>query len=189
MPIFWSGGNLHQGSKVDVEWSVVEGVLVLKSTGQCKSLRVSQTIMLRPPAHESMVARVEARTHGSIELDRKPGETFKTVFLSSMHISDLDWDCRSAFVEEDPVHIPSNGFIVPACPTVEARRFGLLGGTSRWKKNGPTVSIELDEPMTVAGWVTSSKDPNDDNIGLWAATDAVLPSWSYTIRADAGFSP
>ncbi len=44
----------------------------------------------------------------------------------------------------------------------------------------PTVEIMLDQSRQITGWATSSNDPNDDNIGLWAATDTVLPTWSYT---------
>jgi len=189
MPIFWSGGKLHQGIKVGVEWSVSDDTLVLTSTGKYKSLHVSQTITLLPPVCQSLVVKVEARTSGNLELDSRPGEAFKPVFLSSMRISDLDWDCRSALVAEETMGIPNAGFVGSTGAATGIRRFGLLGGTSRWKKNGPTIAIELDEPMTVRGWVTASKNPNDDNVGLWAASDAVLSSWSYTIRADAGLSP
>src|SRR5665213_391112 len=62
MPIFWSGGQLHQGIKVAVNGSVTGDTLVLMLSGKFKSLQVSQSIALMPPVRQSLAARVEART-------------------------------------------------------------------------------------------------------------------------------
>jgi hypothetical protein len=189
MPIFWSRGKLHQGMKVGVEWATISDTLILTLNGKHKTLHITQTITLQPPEVRWIAARVYARTSGSLELDSRPGDAFKPVFLSSMHISDLDWDCQSALVADDRLDIPSAGSLMPSNAETAVRRFGLVGGTSRWKKNGPTISVELDEPLPVRGWVTKSTNPNGDNVGLWAAADTVLPSWSYTIHAHAGLLP
>jgi len=188
MPIFWCGGKLHQGVRVGVDWTTKGDTLVLTSTAKYKSLQMEQIITLRPPSGQSIAARVEARTTGNLELDPRPGEAFKPVFLSSMHISDLDWDCHSALVADNILNVRDAGFVVPSNDAA-IRKFGLLGGTSRWKKNSPTIAVELDEPLPVRGWVTKSTNPNGDNVGLWAAADTVLPSWSYTIHAHAACSP
>jgi hypothetical protein len=49
-------------------------------------------------------------------------------------------------------------------PTATSGRFGLNGGTSSWKTNAPSIDVVLNEALQVAGWVTQSSDPNDDNI-------------------------
>ena len=41
--------------------------------------------------------------------------------------------------------------------------------------------------MDITGWVTESTDPNDDNVGLWAAADEVLDSWEYVIYSRCPF--
>jgi hypothetical protein len=82
------------------------------------------------------------------------------------------------------VAIPAQGWLIPPIPTSSASIFGLLGGTSQWKTSAPTIQIEMNTPIQVAGWVTNSVDPNDDNVGLWAASDQVLDAWNYTVTAE-----
>lgn len=185
MPVYWSGGKNHQGVKIHVEAAVQGDNLVVQSNGMSNTLQNSTTIEFYPPLDGLIAARVKTRTIGTLALDDRIGEAFKPVFLSSMHISDLNWDCSSAFIADDTVQLPKSGFIVP--PSMErcVKTFGLNGGTSRWKKNAPTVTIELEQPMAVAGWVAGSKNPNGDNVGLWAASNEVLPFWSYTIRTSS----
>jgi hypothetical protein len=43
--------------------------------------------------------------------------------------------------------------------------------------------VELDQPLHVQGWVTESKDPNDDNVGMWAGSPQLMTYWSYKLRA------
>jgi hypothetical protein len=38
--------------------------------------------------------------------------------------------------------------------------FGLLGGTSSWKTNAPTIQVTLDRSLQVTGWVTQDINPN-----------------------------
>ena len=183
MPIYWSGGKNHQGVRVNVEWATQGDNLVLTSTGTSKKLEIYEVITLQPPSDQAMVVKVEARTSGTLHLDDRPGEAFKPVFLSSMHISDLDWDCRSVFISDETICFPRSGFFVTPSPVRYATTFGLNGGTSRWKKNSPTVTFELEEPMQIAGWVSGSRKVSSDNVGLWAASERVLPAWAYTIAA------
>ncbi|HEY7615848.1 MAG TPA: hypothetical protein VH744_03520, partial [Terriglobales bacterium] len=76
---------------------------------------------------------------------------------------------------------PASGWMIdpPATGTV----FGLTGGTSSWKTNAPTMELTFPASQTVTGWVTSSSDPNDDNVGFWAASDSVVSSFTYDITA------
>ena len=129
-------------------------------------------------------AKVNASTSGSVLIDSRPGEAFKPVFLSSMRVSDTQWDARAAVVDGMNAAIPTQGWLIPPAPPVMATTFGFTGGTSTWKTNAPTIKIEMTGPIQVAGWVTASSDPNDDNLGLWAATKQALSAWEYTATAE-----
>jgi hypothetical protein len=180
LPVVWSGG-LHQGGAVTAEVRLDEPDLVLDIAGAIASLTMSSEVRLSPPSASRVVARVTTEIQGQASLDALPGEAFKPVFLSSMHVSPDLWDTEAAYAEGRRWPLPSDGWIVE--PPVTARVFGLQGGSSQWKPNAPTVEIGLSRPLLVGGWVTPSEDPNDDNVGLWAGTDAVLTSWSFSITA------
>lgn len=180
-PAFWRDGIYYQGAPVtEYSWQVVNQSLVIFISGTINGLNVSSQIILSPPSGNSIVAQVTTTVTGSVQLDNRSGEAFKPVMLSSMHISSTRWDTRMAFVGSQCFNIPVDGWIIPP-PFPINNTFGLVGGTSEWKTNAPTVRIELDRPMQVTGWVTPSVDPNDDNVGFWAAVDEVLPSWSFRI--------
>lgn len=181
MPIFWSDGKNHQGTPVAVEWVTRGDNLLLMVTGTSGKLETHVTLTIRPPLVSSVSVRVAAEASGTLSLDDRPGEAFKPVFLSSMHISDLNWDTCGVFVGDCRFNFPGSGYIVAPDPPVLASTFGLYGGNSQWKKNAPTVTIDFDRSMQVAGWQTRSKNPNGDNVGIWAAADTVLPSWTYDI--------
>ncbi|MGQ9729914.1 MAG: hypothetical protein ACUVX8_01445 [Candidatus Zipacnadales bacterium] len=115
-------------------------------------------------------------------LDTRHWEAFKPVNLSSMHISTTEWDAQATFVEGTVHPLPVSAWVFPN-NLQTGQLFGLFGGTSAWKTNAPTILIEWATPTPVQGWVTSSTDPNDDNVGLWTYSDKVLAAWSYTIRS------
>lgn len=185
-PAFWSGGVYYQGAPVtDYSWQVVNQNLVLSIAGTIGGLHVSSQVRLSPPAENSIIARVTTTVAGRVPLDNRPGEAFKPVVLSSMHISSSRWDTRLAFVGCRSFDLPVSGWIIPS-PFGTNNIFGLLGGSSEWKPNAPTTWIVLDRRMQVTGWVTPGIDPNDDNVGLWVAVDDILPSWSFTMIATAG---
>jgi hypothetical protein len=96
-----------------------------------------------------------------------------------MHISSDSWDTQSAYVDNGTLAIPESGWIVD--PPVTGSRFGLRGGTSTWKTNAPTVEITMETGRAITGWVTPSADPNDDNVGFWAAAEEVVREWGYRI--------
>jgi hypothetical protein len=182
MPSFWENGVYHQGAPISATWTNVGNVLVISFTGTISNLQVTKgEIRLSPPAQNQITAQVSVSTSGSVQLDSRPGEAFKPLMLSSMHISDTQWDSQSAYIGSQAFPFPSSGWIVNS-PTTDTV-FGLTGGTSSWKTNAPTIEIHLDASRQITGWVNQSSNPNDDNIGFWAASDQVLPSWQYTVTA------
>lgn len=182
-PSFWSGGQYYQGTAVTAIWQVVGPDLRLQINGIRLGLTSNLTLTISPPRGDTISARVDASTTGTVSLDNRPGEAFKPVLLSSMHISSTQWDAQSAFAGAQTYSIPTSGWLIGPQPLVNSNLFGLNGGTSDWKRNSPTITIQLDQPQQIAGWVTASSDPNDDNVGLWGATDAVLASWGYMITS------
>ncbi len=178
-PGFWMGGAYYQGAPIEVTWEKECDKLILNLSGTLAGLSFSGKITLSPPGEESIVADVTMTTSGNINLDVREGEAFKPVMLSSMRISDTIWDASGAFAGAVNYTIPTTGVIVD--PLVSDTTFGLSGGTSSWKTNAPTVVVDLDRMLPITGWVTPSMDSNDDNIGFWAASSAVLSSWSYTV--------
>lgn len=185
-PAFWSNGQYYQGAPVTkYEWQTVNQNLKLSIAGTIGGLDVASEIILSPPAESSIIAQVTTTVTGSVPLDNRPGEAFKPVMLSSMHISPTLWDTQRSFAGCWHFEIPVSGWIVLP-PFITTNSFGLLGGTSDWKTNAPTIWIVLSRPMQVTGWVTQSTDPNDDNVGFWAAADEVTPRWNFSIIATSG---
>lgn len=184
MPAFWSGGRYHQGVPVTASWRTEGSDLLLLLSGTIASLQVSLEVRLSPPVKNSLVARVKTLSvTGNVVVDNRPGEAFKPVMLSSMHISATQWDTRAAYIEGRIYNLPSNGWVV--YPARTGSRFGLIGGTSSWKTNAPTIEVVLHQPrpLQITGWITYSTNPNDDNVGFWAASSQVLREWQYTLRA------
>jgi hypothetical protein len=191
LPSFWSSARcgdegLCQGAPVSAAWEEVGPDLMLALQGEIGGLTVDLTVRLEPPEWGRRArAHVAARTSGDVPpLDAgRPGETFKPLLLSSMHMSSQLWDTRAAIAGCTPAAIPGEGWVYPA--PVRATRLGLEGGTSSWKANAATVQVVLDEPLPITGWVTlfPVADPNEDNVALWAASDVVLEDWSYQIIA------
>jgi predicted extracellular nuclease len=184
LPAFWSGGVYYQGAPITAYQFWVNGDnLELTLQGTLQTLVVDLTVTLEPPKTNALAAHVQARLFGDVPLDNRPGEAFKPVFLSSMHFSGTQWDTPAAFAGCDTYAIPTSGWLISPTQNVQAKEFGFFGGSSAWKTNAPAVRIEFGDPVQLAGWVTASSDPNDDNLGLWAASSTVLNSWSYTVTA------
>ena len=193
LPVFWRVGRSgpDQGSPITATWAIVDQNFTLYINGTIAGLNVSSEVNLSPPVDESITAKVTTKVKGNVTLASRNGEAFKPVMLSSMHISPLMWDCQEAFADNRTYSIPDSGWINSTQPPTVAQDFGLIGGTSSLKKNEtlkgvsntPNIKIELDHPMLIAGWVTKSNDRNDDNIGFWASSEKVLPSWSYKVIA------
>jgi hypothetical protein len=182
LPCYWSGGVLYQGAPVTVVVSKSAGKLVLDLNGTIGTLVVSERVAISPPSHHQIVADVSVQiVSGTAVLDDRPGEAFKYVFLSSMHESPTSWDSSAPTIGAETISFPAGQWIVAPDPVQTAATFGLLGGTSTWKKNAPTVEIEFLDPLQIAGWLNPDANPNDDNVGYWAATDVIPAMWSYTI--------
>jgi len=101
-----------------------------------------------------------------------------------MNVGGGSWDAHHAFLDGEEVSLPASGWIVQ--PPAESRVFGLAGGTSTWKSNAPTVRVVFPQDIPTAGWVTSSSNPNDDNVSLWASSDSVVRSYRYTFFVHKG---
>ncbi len=182
MPSFWTSGRYYQGAGVFTSHEVLpDGRLKILFSGNTLTLSVQGIALLSPPDNNIMQADVSVTTSGSVDLDVRSGEAFKPVMLSSMHISEAQWDCSESFVSLVTNQIPSSSWLMNS-PIIDTS-FGLKGGSSSWKQNAPTMTITLDTPMPITGWVTPTSNPNNDNIGMWPASDTVLSSWSYTITA------
>lgn len=181
MPAFWSGGRYYQGAPVSWSHRVEGSDLVLLLSGTIASLQVNLQVRLLPPRSNEFLALVSATATGSVPIDNRPGEAFKPVMLSSMRVSSTLWDTQQAYAECTGYAIPSSGWIL--FPATTGRLLGLLGGTSAWQPNTPTIEVLLPQPMQTTGWVTFSTNPNDDNVGFWAASSQLLRSWSYALRA------
>lgn len=189
LPSFWvtdtqvcPPAGYCQGAPITAIWQVVGNDLVLSTTGKIGGLDVSSKVHLYPPVRNRVIsALVTTEVEGNVSLNPRPGESFKPVMLSSMHISPTVWDTQAAYAGCYFFSIPERAWIVQ--PPAVVRVFGLMGGTSAWKTNAPTIEILLDRSMQVTGWVTPSSNPDDDNVGFWAASDEVLPSWSYMVIA------
>lgn len=187
LPALWSSTSCPtdycQGAPITADWQMVNSKLNLSIKGTIATLDVSSTITLTPPMNNTFSAQISTVVSGSVKLDNRPGEAFKPVMLSSMHISSTQWDSQTAFIRAHTYSYPGSGWIIQ--PPVVANDFGLQGGTSAWKTNAPTIGIRLNQARQVTGWVTMSSNPNDDNIGFWCATSKVLSSWRFTITAEA----
>jgi hypothetical protein len=180
-PAFWSGGVYYQGTNIAASHSVSGNNLVIDFTGTLGGLNVAGRLTIFPPDQQIHAEVDIVSATGNVVLDKRPGEAFKLVMLSSMHISDTRWDSQSAYAGSQSYAFPASGWIIdpPGSGTV----FGLTGGSSSWKTNAPTMEISFPTSQTVTGWVTSSGDPNDDNVGFWAASDTVVSSYSYNLTA------
>jgi len=187
LPVFWETGKRGptQGSRIRVEECKLEGRdCDLFFSGIIASLEAHGQLHLMAPRSDSISVLVRLSLDGKVTLNHhRSFEMFKPVMLSSMHIAADKWDAKSAFVGRQSFQVPDRKWIIQPCAT--GRTFGLRGGRSKWQTYGPapTIQILLDKPMTITGWVTPSDDPNDDNIGFWAAPDGMLRSWQYRITA------
>lgn len=179
LPSFWQAGYYHLGGRVICTYKIDGADLIISINGTVSGLHSSGQIRLSPPVSNAIHAHVSMSAAGDVTLDNRPGEAFKPVMLSSMHISARKWDAQSAVIDAQSLAILDGGWMMT--PTVYGQTFGLTGGTSIWKTNAPTVEITFADPHAITGWVTTSAGPNDDNVGLWAASDKLLASWEYDI--------
>ena len=181
LPSFWSGSFYHQGSHITVGWRDDTPDLVMSFNGSIGTLQVHGQIRLRPPGVDSIAGIVMVEVDGDVHLDYRPGEAFKPVVLSSMHISADYWDAKSAQVGSQSIQFPDRGWLIET--PAFGRRLVLKGGSSAWKANAPTIELATNRVWDLAGWKTHSFDPDDDNLSLWAASDRVPRSWDYAFFA------
>lgn len=185
MPAFWSGGKYYQKTGISVSCTISNTNVVMTVKGSQLNLNTTAKVTVLNPATSSITAKVSASLTGTVPIDTRPGEAFKPVMLSSMHISDTQWDTKQACAGSTCFAIPKTGFIISTTQIINASAFRLVGGTSPWKTNAPTILINnLNTQRRIQGWVDGTKtSTNDDNVGFWAAADKLLTSWSYQIVA------
>lgn len=180
-PSFWRKGTLYQGCRITATWAVSGDNFTVDFSGGTGELNFTGKLTLAPPSPDYFATKISVAASGNMNVDARPGEAFQYIKLSSMHVSDSSWDSQKAFAGPLTFSLPKGGRIVD--PAVSADYFGLTGGTSSWKANSPTIVVLPSSTARVTGWVTESGDPNDDNVGYWAADDRALPSCEYTIVA------
>jgi hypothetical protein len=180
-PSFWEAGHYHQGAPISTVWRHDGTSFSIAYSGSISGLRTHGEIRLTPPAPDRLCCTVSVAVEGAVKLDRRPGEAFKPVVLSSMHVSAEQWDALAVRVGSQSFQIPEAGWIIQ--PVAIGRRFGLTGGSSTWKSDAPTIEVELDREFKITGWKSSSSNPDDDNLGVWAAADDVIRAWLYTVTA------
>lgn len=181
LPSFWTGETYFQGAAITiVSESVKNDDQVIAFSGTISGLKVIGNVRIKPPSKNSIKAIVSiTKVVGSVALDKRPGEAFKPVMLSSMHFSSTQWEASKAFVGTKNFPIPQEGWIIQ--PPVSGQSFGLKGGTSSFMKNAPSVEILFNKSMPATGWVSTSSSINDKNVGFWCASNQILRSWQYTI--------
>jgi hypothetical protein len=180
LPSFWSDNRYHQGALITTRLHHDGTVLEISFAGSISTLRVEGQILLSPPAAAMLSGTVRINVDGDIQLERRLYESFKPVVLSSMHLSAREWDAASVQVEGRIFQMPVRGWIIG--PPIIGKMFALIGGTSDSKDNAPTLEIALPEKHLITGWKTESSNSDDDNIGLWVATEEVVRHWEYTFR-------
>jgi hypothetical protein len=181
LPSFWFGGSYYQGAPITVGWRNETADLVMSFKGSISGLQAQGQIRLTPPGSNLISGTVMVKVDGDVKLDCRPGEAFKPVVLSSMHISADHWDAQSAQVDSQSFQVPDRGWITQ--PPTFGRRLAMNAGSSVWKINAPTLEIVMNEAREITGWKGDSFNPDDDNLSLWAATDQVLRFWEYTFTA------
>jgi len=181
-PVFWTADGLQQVSYIDTQININCDQILILLTGTLAGLSFSGTLNIDPPANNKLTAHVSMTTSGTVTLATdRPWEAFKPVTISTMYESSTVWDADYATIGSDTYPLPTSGWVVAG--PVATTHLGVMGGSSSWKTNAPTVVIDLagvSSPL-VTGWMTQSADPNDDNGSLWAATTEVQSSWNYDI--------
>lgn len=191
-PSLWTDGAAgeayHLGAPIEHTLRRDGDALLLTFAGTIGGLPFAGEVRFEPPGEDRFEARVTVSTTGSVPLADRPEEAFQPVHTATMRISDTQWDSQAIRVNDAGHPIPLDGWVIGP-PGILSDAFTLVGGTSDWKPNSPDITITLDRPMNVQGWATPSIDPNDDNIGVWAASAGILAEWEYEIvsaRHDAG---
>lgn len=195
-PSFWIGPVYYMGTPIETEVQLTCDTVTVEYSGTIAGLHSSGTLVINAPTATETTAHVHIATSGTITLaNDRPREAFKPVMLTSMHDSSTFWDASSIIIGNDSYAFPAtieNQWMTST--SIPATRFGLVGGTSTWVTNGPTIIVEttgLINP-TVTGWITHFKevdgvlvpvDEDDDNVGLWTTETSVPGSWSYNIIA------
>jgi hypothetical protein len=205
LPIPWlrgANGADHLGQILQWDAWQEEEDLVIKFQGSSSGLDSDGTARIALAGNYAVMAYVAVRTSGTLDLEPlRADQAFKYAFLSSMKVSDQEWDAAAAYVGGRLYPIPSqdpDAIIVPL--GTPGNRFGVLGGESHWqsgKGTGPVPGVEVfsQKPMACGGFLTRKIEEkgnetvvrwrtvnhDDDNVGVWASSPYVLSEWSYVL--------
>lgn len=205
------------GAKAMTVWSVAipkdyhDDLILRISNGSVGFLAISGTIRIHPPGtgcradfpQSCLGAEVEMAINNtppavdSNSPDRRP---FRIGFLSSMHISDKEWDsfALSSDLDAAPTamtNLKKSGYVYS--PRSGARQITAYGGSNDWTNRlgarRATATMELrmlkTDPasginaLAADGWETVTSDPNNDNIGVTLTADFIPRRWIYHIEA------
>jgi hypothetical protein len=182
LPSVWEAEVYSQGSPLLLKtWETVGTELILSVSGTISDQAVQGKVRLSPPDQNTLSATVTMEITDEVLNSKRQGKAFKPVMLSSMRISEDIRDAQSTYIDSQSFQIPSNDEVI--MPPIVGKVFGVKGRTSNWKANAPTIEVRLNQRMQISGRVTSSNDPNDDNVGFWATTEKIIPAWQYLIIA------
>jgi len=92
VPSFWAGGVYYQGAAITATHSVSGNNLVIPFNGTLGGLSFQGELTIQPPNQEITAQVNMMSVTGTVVLDNRPGEAFKPVMLSSMHINSKQWD-------------------------------------------------------------------------------------------------
>ncbi len=211
VPTFWSGGSLHQGTPINASspgytWADFE----VDFSGNNNGVSFNGVLTLFPPSiNNSIDASVSVNATGGPTLDNRVCEAFQVVKLSSMNIDGLypgssSFDANQAYIGSTVYPLTNLDALIAPCTS--GTKFGVTGGTNCSRKV-PNVDITLNQPMSINGYVSGplsgiptpctsvapcsganggacdcASQANCDNVGIWAASNAVPSSWSYSIH-------
>jgi hypothetical protein len=182
LPSVWEDEVYSQGSPLLLKtWETLGTELILSVSGTISDQAVQGKVRLSPPDQNTLSATVTMEIVNEVGLNNRQRKAFKQVMLSSMRIPEDIRDAQSTYIDSQSFYIPSSEEVIVQ-PTV-GKVFGVKGGTSNWKANAPTIEVRLNQPMQIAGRVTSSNDSNDDKVEFWATTEEIIPAWQYMIIA------
>ncbi|MCX6170189.1 MAG: serine/threonine-protein kinase [Ignavibacteriales bacterium] len=111
LPSFWSAGTLHQGAPITTTWKIDGVDIIISFSAAISGLNATGQLRITPPSGNSISASVALNLTGNVVLDNKPGEAFKPVMLSSMHISSDKWDAQTAYVDLQSYQIPQSDWM------------------------------------------------------------------------------
>ena len=185
--------------EIDTSW-LPTGPLRMQAEGSNQDFDVSYKLAFPPPRDRQTRLRV-TQTHTAtldVTIDptrRTESQGLKLVQISSMFINEDGTcdggytDCHDSngagFIGSDLVRhrvaftdvAPSSFVFSPTLPLGSTWLDALHTDDESWQGNTPNVRITLDalptdHTVTPQGWISTTTNPNDDNVSLWLHDDS-----------------